>query len=135
MLLRVIIFPLGRRLKPPSDRTGRHVARLLMTPGPARDRLLEGCHVNRDPEDVTGLLNDTLEKILLADPVEQRLAKALRSGELEDVEGIDYLAVAAESGVISPEEAKLVRDAREARRAVIEVDDFSKEEMRPAPAA
>ena len=134
MLLRVLIFPLGRRLKPPSDRTGRHVARLLMTPGPARDRLLEGClstgtgGCHRPAQRHPG-------KILLADPVEQRLAKALRSGELEDAEGIDYLAVAAESGVISPEEAKLVRDAREARRAVIEVDDFSKEEMRPAPAA
>src|SRR5690606_14228486 len=100
-----------------------------------RDRLLQGCHVNRDPEDVTGLLNDTLQKILLADPVEQRLAKALPSGELEDAARIDYQAVAAERGVISPQEAKMLRDVREARRAVTEVDDFSKEEMRPAPAA
>ena len=60
-----------------------------------------------------------------------RLAKAIRSCELEHDSDADMLAVAAESGVISPEEAELVRDARIARRAVIDVDDFSKEEMDP----
>ena len=129
--LRVLIFPLGRRLTPPSDLTGSQVARLLMTPGRVRDQLLEGCFVSQDPEDVTGLLNDTLNKVVLADPVEQRLTKAQRSGELEHDSDADDLAVAAESGVISPDEAGLVREARLARRAVIEVDDFSQEDMRP----
>lgn len=132
--LRVIIFPLGRRLKPPSDLTCHRVARILMTPSPMRDRLLDGCYVSEDPADATGLLNHSLGQVLLADPIEQRLAKALRSGELDHDSDADELAIAAESGVISPEEAKLVREAREARRAVIEVDDFSQEEMRPRQA-
>src|SRR5690606_1825665 len=102
--LRVVIFPLGRRLKPPSDGTGRQVAHLLMTPGPARDRLLQGCYFNHDPEDVTGLLNSTLDKVILADPIEQRLAKAQHSGELDHDSNADNLAIAAESGVISPDE-------------------------------
>ncbi|WP_185268085.1 acyl-CoA dehydrogenase [Halopseudomonas xiamenensis] len=129
--LRVLIFPLGRRLKPPADTTGKEVARRLMTPGASRDRLLEGCYRSNDPEDVTGLLNSTLDKVILADPIELRLSKALRSGELQHDSDADSLAVAAESGVISPDEAQKVRDARLARRAVIEVDDFSKEQMTP----
>ena len=129
--LRVLIFPLGRRLKPPSDRTGGEVARSLMTPSASRDRLLAGCYRSSDPDDVTGLLNDTLEKVILADPIERRLSKAQRSGELEAGSGIDELAVAAESGVISPDEALKLREARLARRAVIEVDDFAPEDMRP----
>jgi len=129
--LRVLIFPLGRRLKPPTDITGREVARRLMTPGASRDRLLEGCYRSNDPEDVTGLLNNTLDKVILADPIELRLSKAQRSGELQHDSDADPLAVAAESGVISPDEAQKVRDARLARRAVIEVDDFSQEEMTP----
>lgn len=132
--LRVLIFPLGRRLKPPADTTGKEVARRLMTPGASRDRLLEGCYRSNDPEDVTGLLNSTLDKVILADPIELRLSKALRSGELQHDSDADSLAVAAESGVISPDEAQKVRDARLARRAVIEVDDFSKEEMNPQKA-
>lgn len=129
--LRVLIFPLGRRLKPPSDRTGGEVARRLMTPGASRDRLLAGCYRSSDPDDVTGLLNDTLDKVILSDPIEHRLSKAIRSGELEHESAADDLAVAAESGVLSPDEAQKLRDARLARRAVIEVDDFSQEEMRP----
>src|SRR5690606_25020774 len=108
--LRVLIFPLGRRLKPPADITGREVARRLMTPGASRDRLLEGCYRSNDPEDVTGLLNNTLDKVILADPIELRLSKAQRSGELQHDSDADPLAVAAESGVISPDEAQNVRD-------------------------
>lgn len=127
--LRVLIFPLGRRLKPPSDLTESQIAQLLMNPGPTRDRLLEGCYISQDPEDVTGLLNDTLNKVILAEPLEQRLAKAQRSGELQHDSDADDLAVAAENGVISPNEAHMVHDARKARRAVIDVDDFTQEEM------
>ncbi len=130
-LLRVVVFPLGRRLTPPADAVGAEVARRLMTPGAARDRLLDGCYQSTDPNDVTGLVNTTLEKVLLADPIEARLAKAIHKGELEHDSDADMLNVAAESGVISPDEAELVREARIARRAVIDVDDFSKEDMDP----
>jgi len=130
-LLRTIIFPLGRRLDPPSDRIGAEIARRLMRPGASRDRLIAGCYQSADPNDVTGLLNSALSKVILADPIEARLHKALRSGELDHDSDADTLAVAAESGVISPEEAELVREARAARLAVITVDDFSKEEMTP----
>lgn len=131
MLLRPIIFPLGRRLTPPSDLVGAEIARRLMTPGAARDRLLDGCYRSNDPEDVTGLLNSTLDKVIIADPLELRLSKAIRSGELEHDSEADMVEVAAEAGVISPEEAEQIRSARLARDAVIAVDDFSKEEMSP----
>jgi len=55
----------------------------------------------------------------------------MHNGELEHDSDADMLNVAAESGVISPDEAELVREARIARRKVIDVDDFSKEEMDP----
>src|SRR5690606_28124150 len=40
-LLRVLVFPFGRREVPPSDRLGRRVAALITAPSEARDRLLE----------------------------------------------------------------------------------------------
>jgi acyl-CoA dehydrogenase len=45
LLLRVLIFPLGRCLAPPSDELGHQVAALLLQPGPARDRLTVGMYV------------------------------------------------------------------------------------------
>ncbi|MFO7705036.1 MAG: acyl-CoA dehydrogenase [Halopseudomonas sp.] len=131
ILLRPIIFPLGRRLTPPSDRVSAEIARRLMTPGAARDRLLEGCYRSDDPDDVTGLLNSTLDKVILADPLELRLAKAINSGELEHDSEADMLEVAAEAGVISPAEAEQIRSARLARSAVIAVDDFAAQDMSP----
>lgn len=129
--LRPIIFPLGRRLSPPADRIGAEVARRLMTPGAARDRLLDGCFVSKDAEDVTGLLNHTLELIMTTDPLEARIAKAIHKGELNVEPGHDELALAAENGVVTAQEAEKVRQARAARKAVIAVDDFSAESMQP----
>ena len=40
-LLRVLVFPFGRREVPPSDRLGRRVAALITAPSEARDRLTE----------------------------------------------------------------------------------------------
>ena len=130
-LLRVAVFPLGRRLTPPSDELETEIARILMRPGAARDRLIAGCYQSDDPQDVTGLLNTTLEAVLQSAPIEARLHKALRSGELKP-EGSDPLTAAVESDLITTAEAEQVRNARQARSAVIKVDDFSKEEMTPA---
>lgn len=131
ILLRVIVFPLGRRLKPPSDHTGAVIAQHLMTPGVSRDRLLAGCYHSLDPEDVTGLLNSALKQVLQAEPIEQRLHKAQRSGELPADNAAGLLAAALQAGIISPAQAQIVEQARLARSAVIAVDDFSKEQMQP----
>ena len=76
VLLRVLVFPLGRHMSPPADTVTAEVARRLMTPGASRDRLLDGCYQSQDPDDVTGLVNATLHKVIAADPLEARIAKA-----------------------------------------------------------
>ena len=131
MLLRVVVFPLGRHLAPPSDATGAEVARRLMTPGAARDRLLDGCYRSNDPEDVTGLVNTTLEKVIAGDVLEARLHKAVKSGDLAYDRDADMVTVALAADIITPLEAEQMRGADAARRAVIAVDDFSQEEMDP----
>ncbi len=45
LLLRVLIFPLGKCLAPPSDELGHQVSALLMQPGAARDRLTSGIYL------------------------------------------------------------------------------------------
>ena len=133
-LLRPIIFPLGRRLSPPSDRIGAEVARRLMTPGAARDRLLEGCFVSKDENDATGLLNHALELVVSGEPLEKRIDKARHKGELAPQADQDELGLAAELGILTPEEAETLRLARKARAQVIAVDDFSAASMAAATA-
>ena len=45
LFLRLLIFPLGRCLAPPSDELGHQISKLLMQPGPARDRLTAGMYL------------------------------------------------------------------------------------------
>ena len=131
VLLRIIVFPLGRHLAPPSDRTGAEIAKRLMTPGAARDRLLAGCYRSQDPEDVTGLLNSALDQVIAADALLARLRKASKTGEIQGDGQEDLITAALANGTLSEAEAQQLRTATAARAAVIRVDDFSAQEMDP----
>ena len=131
VLLRIVVFPLGRHLAPPSDRTGAEIARRLMTPGAARDRLLAGCYRSEDPEDVTGLLNSALNQVIAADVLLARLRKAGKTGEIQGDGQEDLITAALANGTLSEAEAEQLRSAIAARAAVIKVDDFSAQEMNP----
>jgi acyl-CoA dehydrogenase len=131
VLLRVLVFPLGRHMSPPADRITAEVARRLMTPGAARDRLLDGCYQSEDPEDVTGLVNTALFKVIAAEPLELRIAKAVHKGELTVTMGADEIQAAVDAGVVTADDAGIIREARVARDAVVAVDEFTKQEMTP----
>jgi acyl-CoA dehydrogenase len=55
-LMRIVVFPLGRRFKPASDGLGHQVARHVLQPGEVRDRLTRHIFVSRDVNDPTGIL-------------------------------------------------------------------------------
>lgn len=131
MLLRIVVFPLGRHLAPPSDRVCAEIARRLMTPGAARDRLLAGCYRSSDPDDVTGLISYALEKIIAAEAIQARIVKAVKAGDLLVEPGADPIDAALQADLISAAEAEQLQAAEAARRAVIEVDSFSAQEMDP----
>ena len=59
-LLRVLVFPFGRREVPPSDRLGRRVAALLTAPNEARDRLIAGTYQTPNPNNPVGRMNALL---------------------------------------------------------------------------
>jgi len=105
VLLRGIIFPLGRRHRLPSDALGRKVAEISTMPGDVRDRLTHGAYINDDPNDVTGRLDDALNK-----------ATAVKHA--------DWLKVLVKEESITKEEQKELNEAHNAVMAVIQVDDF-----------
>ncbi|KPA93748.1 acyl-CoA dehydrogenase domain-containing protein, partial [Pseudomonas asplenii] len=56
----------------------------------------------------------------------------LRSGQLAPAPGESAIDAGLEAGVLQPREAQALREAEAARRKVIDVDDFSKEELSPS---
>jgi acyl-CoA dehydrogenase len=123
-LLRALVFPLGRHAQPPSDRDGAAIARLLMSPSAARDRLIAGIYLSDDPDDAAGAVEYALRQVLDVAPLEARIAAAVKSGELTLRWDDDPVAAARDAELITDADAERLHQARAARRRVIMVDDF-----------
>ena len=123
-LLRLLIFPAGRRFRRPDDRLGHRVASLLLEPSAARDRLTAGIHVPKDTSQAVGRLDATLAKVVAAEAVEKKLRAAIQTGALRASDEATLLREAVERGVIGKKDADAIRDAAAARREAIQVDDF-----------
>ena len=130
-LMRVVVFPLGRRHKPASDALGHKVARHVLHPGEARDRLTRDIFVSKNVDDPTGILEVTLEKVIAAEPVEKKLEKAIRDGLVRRYHGSDWFADAEAKGVITAAEAEQLREVERLVARVIAVDHFDPAEVKP----
>src|SRR3546814_20142920 len=82
-LLWLLVFPLGRRAQPPGDRLSRRAASILMTPGDARARLAEGVFLTPCATNPAGRVDSYLPQVVLAEPVERKFLKALKTRSAE----------------------------------------------------
>jgi len=129
LLLRVLIFPLGRCLSPPSDKVGHEVAALMLQPGLARDRLTAGMYVPRDESNTVGALEAALDSTLQCEPLQARVDAARKAGQVQALDELARISEARDKGVISASEALLLDRDYALRRTVIMVDDFAPEEL------
>lgn len=131
LVLRLLVFPLGQSFSKPNDRLDHKVADLILSAGPARDRLTNGIFLPKgDPkEDNEQLwkLEDALIKVIAAEPIEKTVREAVREGKLEAGISDKVMKEAVKLGILNEEEANLLRVAAEARTEVIRVDDFPQE--------
>ena len=109
-LMRAVVFPLGAHYKPAPDRLGHTCVELVLTPGEVRDRLTRFIYVSQDANDPTGLLEVTFAKAVAAEVAEKKLDRAVRAGQVRRVHGTDWIGDAAKLGILSDEEARLVRE-------------------------
>ena len=122
-ILRLIVFPTGKSLRYPNDRVGHEVAKRLIVPSEARDRLTDGVYKTTDPNDPIGCVQHAFLAITAAYEAEKKLKKA-RIGPPELGRPTNWLEDAVSQGVITKEEANLVQVAYQATRDAIMVDDF-----------
>ena len=124
MLVRALVFPLGKRFKAPSDRLGHQLAGLLLEPSEARERLTSGIYRNENPGDPIGRIESAYAKIIAASSAERKLNDARKRGEIQASNDAEAIRAAAERGVITSEEASLLHDAFDATELAIAVDTF-----------
>ena len=127
-VLRGLIFPLlmpyGREFAPPRDPLGHEVVGLMMTPGPARERLTRGVFVSADENDPVRTLEDALLAVIAAEPVEAKLRRAQQEGRIARLYADQVAAEGLKHGVITQQEFDQLKRAADLRRRVIMVDDF-----------
>ena len=127
-LARLIVFPLGQPYSPPTDKTVKAIAKLLLNDSDNRDRLVDGVFIS-DRDDATGKVNKAFHLVLAAGPAERAIKNALKkSVNFENYKGL--VKRATESGVITEEQATMVRLAQQASASVIAVDEFPQEQKK-----
>lgn len=114
----------------PSDKLGHKVAQLIQQPGVVRDRLTEGMYLPDDENETLGRYEKALRLVKEAEPVYKKLHVAARKKELPKIEPRFVIEEAVEKGILSSEEASLIRKAEEWRVDVVQVDEFTLEEYR-----
>jgi acyl-CoA dehydrogenase len=130
-LMRLVTFPLGAHYKPAPDWLGAKCAELVLTPGETRDRLTRYIYVSDNPDDPTGLLEVAFAKAVAAETAEKKLDRAVRAGQVRRVRGTDWVGDAAKLGVVSDDEARLLREVEALTARVIAVDHFDPAEVKP----
>ncbi len=128
-LLRALVFPIGMHEKTPGDRLGHRVCTLMLSPNEARDRLVEGAYLTPSANNPVGRMHHALPKVIAAEPVERKLSKAIKAGQIQALEADAQISEAVQSGVISALEADLVREVRALTHEFISVDDFDHAEL------
>jgi len=129
-VLHCVVFPLGRPYVVPSDALGHEVARLLIEPSAARDRLTAGMYRGSADEEGVALLDAAMKATVEAEPIEQKLRAAVREGRLDGrtQPGADPALVAERAvaaGIIDATQAERLARARTLSARVIRVDDFA----------
>ncbi|WP_159015506.1 acyl-CoA dehydrogenase [Cognatiluteimonas profundi] len=131
-LLWLLVFPLGRRATPPSDRLGHRAASLLMAPCDARSRLAQGVFLTPCDNNPAGRIDSYLPKVILAEPVERKFLKALKNSDIEALDFPAQLDEGVREGWITAAERAQLEELRTMTLDAITVDDFEPWELRAA---
>jgi acyl-CoA dehydrogenase len=129
-LMRVVIFPRGRTYFAPSDRLGRKIVEPLMMPSETRERLSHGIYKTVEPGNPIGLLQEALVLSVSAEPLEKRLrVEGVKTGRITALDLPGQIEQAVSIGLLNAAEAQLLRDYDRKVMDIVNVDDFSTEEL------
>lgn len=122
-LLRFLVFPLGKSFSPPSDELGHKVAKLMLAPGEARDRLTAGIYMPASADEPLNVLEQALQCAVVSEAVETKLRAAVKAGRIP-AQRDEKITAALKQRVITTNELELMGKMDHLRRRVIMVDDF-----------
>ena len=121
------IFPWGHPYVVPSDDLGHKVAKLLIEPSEARDRLTAECFLPLTESEPAGAIELALVATIEAEAIEAKIRDAEKAGRFANnplANVRDIAIAAAECGVITAAEFEKLKRRNVLRDIVVHVDDF-----------
>ncbi len=123
-ILRRLVLPFGNHELPAGDRLGHKAASLILNPNETRARLTDGIDKEITDSNIVAQMNETLKKVIETEPLERRILKALKAGEISAISPDENLAQALAKDIISQDEHDKLKIVRAEVMDVINVDDF-----------
>ena len=128
LILRLLVFPLGARLRPPNDHLGSQLARGMLDGNDMRLRLTRDIFVPEEIEEGLGRLEAALNAVSAARDAQKKTSKAI-AGNLLEREPISTLAERAlRQGFITADEAQSLNVAAKLQDTAIQSDSFAHRE-------
>ena len=128
-LLKWCCFPWGRRFKQPKDTLSNQVAELLLTPCATRNRITHGVYKEVHENNPISHVEQALHAVLELEPIEQRLTKACKKGEIRGGQFPDKVEQGLAANLINQKEADQLLAMYKLYRKAIDVDDFDPDEL------
>jgi acyl-CoA dehydrogenase len=133
VVLKLMLQPFGLRRKKPKDKLGQALAKLMIEPNETRSRLLRHVYLEAGETCPIGRLEEAFHLICEVEPLEKRIAAAVKQGQLKALTLMNQIEEAKLLGVLTSDEALQLLRAEEMRQHVIAVDDFDDTELRRSP--
>ncbi|HEY1773880.1 MAG TPA: acyl-CoA dehydrogenase [Gammaproteobacteria bacterium] len=121
--LRLVVFPLGRSYKAPSDALEHQLAAAVLRPSAERDRLTAGMYLPPDMKERVRLLDEAFQRAVDTRGLREKLRAAAKDKTLQE-RGDAQIDEAVQKSVITAGEASALRGADALRREAIKVDDY-----------
>jgi acyl-CoA dehydrogenase len=123
---------INRMSSGPSDGMGAQVAHIIQTPGPQRDRLIQGVYIpgENKKDDHLYQLEKALITVKAAEDIDRKVKRAVRSKQLPRVKGSELYDQALAKSVITKQEFDVIALAEKARWEMIQVDEFTLEQYK-----
>ncbi len=129
VILKIVTMPFGRRIKFPSDRLIKKVAKIVLEPNELQQRIATGIYKTNVGNNPVAKIYELLPRIIAAEPLEQKVNVAIKKGKIQGYSVLEKYQDAFAADILTKAEyqdlVKLYHDKME----IINVDDFDPSEL------
>lgn len=135
-LMSIVLFPLGKRFKYPTDKLTLSVASSILNQSETRERLMQGMDLSCHPRHPSYQLEKLFAKIEVLEHYEKQILPTVKMDNAFCLDDAEKLQLAHEQKLISGEDQKILSGLLKLRKTILQVDDFAAEALcvkKPTP--